>query len=193
MSPADLTDAPSVAVWLADRLEDDGIAYAIGGALALGAHGAPRMTRDVDLATYVPEAEVERLFDALERAGCIFRRDDARRDVERLALFRVRLGRTDVDVFVAFHPHHHEALARRVRLPGPDGRARWFLSAEDLAVHKLALFRAKDRMDLEALFAVKGPALDLAYVRRWLEALTEPGDVRRDELERLAARFGGRA
>ena len=48
-------------------------------------------------------------------------------------------------------------------------------------------------MDLEALFAVKGPALDLDYVRRWLEALTEPGDPRRFELERLAARFAGPA
>ncbi|MBI5479250.1 MAG: hypothetical protein HY906_10355 [Deltaproteobacteria bacterium] len=178
-----------MAVWLADRLGDDGIDYAIGGALALGAHGAPRMTRDVDLSAFVPEAEIERLFDALERAGCLFRREEARRGVEEISLFRVRLGRVDVDVFVAFHPHHHEALGRRVRLAGPDSRLRWFLSAEDLAVLKLALFRGKDRLDLEALFAVKGSSLDLEYVRRWLHALTEPGDPRRVELERLVTRF----
>jgi hypothetical protein len=186
-----LTDAASVAVWLVDRLTEDGIEYAIGGALALGAHGAPRMTRDVDLSVFVPEPEIDRLFAALERAGCLFRRDDARRDVERLALFRVRLGRVDVDLFVAFHPHHHEALGRRASLPGPDGRRRWFLSAEDLVIHKLALFRGKDRLDLEALFAVKGPRLDLAYVRRWIGALTEAGDPRREELERLAQKFAG--
>src|SRR3972149_2057056 len=40
-------DGPvAVAAWLAERLEADGIAYAIGGALALGAHGIPRMTDD---------------------------------------------------------------------------------------------------------------------------------------------------
>lgn len=186
---APLDDPVAVAMRLADGFEADGVAYAIGGALALGAHGAPRMTRDVDLSVFVPEAEVDRLFDALERAGCLFQRAHARLDLERIALFRVRCGRVDVDVFVAFHPHHHAALARRVAVAGGDGKPRWFLAAEDLAIHKLALYRTKDRLDLEALFAVKGPGLDLAYVRHWVEAMTEDGDPRRAELEGLTARF----
>jgi hypothetical protein len=191
VSAPDLADAPAVAVWVVDRLDEEGIAYAIGGALALGAHGAPRMTKDVDLSVFVPEPELDRLFDALDRAGCRFQREQARREVAEVALFRVRCGRVDVDLFVAFHPHHHEALRRRVGLPAPDGRARWFLSAEDLVIHKLALNRPKDRLDLEALFAVRGGRLDLAYIRRWVAALTEAGDPRRDELERLVARFSG--
>jgi hypothetical protein len=184
-----LTDPVTVALRLADGLEEDGIAYAIGGALALGAHGAPRMTRDVDLSVFAPEAEIDRLLDALERAGCLFQRAHALQDLARIALFRVRCGRVDVDVFVAFHPHHHEALARRVAVTGSDGKSRWFLAAEDLAIHKLALYRTKDRLDLEALFAVKGPGLDLAYVRRWVHAMTAEADPRRDELERLVERF----
>jgi hypothetical protein len=186
-----LTDAASVGAWLADRLGDEGLEYAIGGALALGAHGAPRMTRDVDLSVFVPEADLERLYDALERAGCLFRREDARRSVARLALFRVRCGKVDVDLFVAFHRQHFEAMSRRVRVAGPDGRERWFLSAEDLAILKLALFRSKDRLDLEALFAVKGPHLDAAYMRRWIATLTDQGDPRRTELEALLTRFAG--
>ena len=41
--------AHEVALRIANRLDDDGIAYAIGGALALGALGAPRATKDVDI------------------------------------------------------------------------------------------------------------------------------------------------
>src|SRR3990172_2388234 len=59
-----LDDPVAVAAWLAERLEADGIAYAIGGALALGAHGIPRMTDDVDLAVFAPEAQLDPLFDA---------------------------------------------------------------------------------------------------------------------------------
>lgn len=187
MSPA--ADPAAVAAAVTDQLEGEGIPYAIGGALALGAHGFPRSTADVDLSVFVPEDQLDRLFDALERAGCMFERAAARRAIERIALFTVRRGHVLVDVFVSFHPHHHEALARRVALPCPDGRERWFLSPEDLAVHKLALARPKDVLDLERLFAARGSDLDVAYVRRWIEAITPEGDSRRATLDDLVSRF----
>jgi hypothetical protein len=184
--PADPTGVASL---LGDRLDVEGIDYAIGGAVALGAHGVPRTTADADLSVFVPEPELGRLFDALERAGCLFERETAAREVERRAFFSVRCGRIGVDLFVSFHPHHHESHRRRVRFADPDGRERWYLSAEDLVVHKLALFRLKDRADLEALFALRGDELDLGYVRRWIHAIVPPGDPRRAELEALATRF----
>jgi len=184
-----LDDVATVSAWLADRLAEDGIEYALSGALALAVHGVPRMTNDVDVSVFAPQDALESLFDALERAGCIFRRDHARSDAGRMALFRVLLGRVSVDVFLAFPPHGPAAMQRRVKVAGPDGVERWYSSAEDLAVHKLALFRDRDRDDLAHLFAAQGERLDLGYVRRWVEALTEPGDPRRAELESLAARF----
>lgn len=187
---AEWTDPPAVAARLAGRFEEEGIDYAIGGALALGAFGIPRMTDDADFAVFVTEAELDRLFDALERAGCLFDRARARAEVGRISLFGGRCGRVGVDFFVSFHPHDHEALARRVRLPGADGRDHWFLSAEDLAIHKLALLRAKDLADLERLFAARGPELDLAYIRRWIRAIAGEQDPRWAALEELARRFG---
>ncbi len=190
MAPAPPTDPAAVAAWVADRLDEGGIPYAIGGALALAAHAVPRATKDVDFSVFVPEPDLDRLFDAVERAGCLLDRSRARADVDRVALFAARHGRVGIDFFVSFQPHHHEALARRVAFPGPDGRPRWFLSAEDLAIHKLALARAKDHMDLEHLFAAVGDRMDVAYVRRWLHALTGEGDPRRSQLESLVSRFG---
>ena len=187
--PAAFDDPGSVAAWVAERFEEDGIVYAIGGALALGAHGIPRMTDDVDFSVFVPEDEIQHLFDSLERAGCAFDRAGALAGVRRIHLFHGRCGHVGVDFFVSFHPHHHESIARRVLLPDPAGKPRWFLSAEDLAIHKLALFRPKDLPDLERLFAMSGPVMDLAYVRRWVEAICGAGDPRRAALEDLARRF----
>ncbi|MBI5478469.1 MAG: hypothetical protein HY906_06410 [Deltaproteobacteria bacterium] len=188
MAPA-LADPATVAGWVTDRMDEDDLPYAIGGALALAAHGFPRATADVDLAVFVSEADVSRLFAALERAGCAFSPAAARAAVRRVALFTVRCGRVLVDVFVSFHPLHHESLARRVRLRCPDGIERWFLSAEDLAVHKLALARPKDVVDLERLFAARGADLDVAYVRRWVRAVAGRHDPRTALLERLIRRF----
>ena len=187
--PPRLDDPTSVAAWVTDQLEDAGIPYAIGGAVALSAHGFPRTTADVDLSVFAPRDELDILFDALDRAGCLFDRADARRAIDRMFLFTVRCGRVLVDLFVSFHPHHHDALERRVALRCPDGESRWFLSAEDLAIHKLALARPKDAADLERLFAATGSDLDLDYIRRWVEAITEDGDPRRQALADLISRF----
>jgi hypothetical protein len=186
---ASFDDPGSVATWVAVRLDEDGILYALGGALALGAHGIPRMTDDVDFAVFVAEDGVERLLDSLERAGCRFDRARALAEARRIHLFHGRCGHVGVDFFISFHPHHHESVTRRVVLPAADGSPRWFLSAEDLAIHKLALFRPKDLADLERLFAARGPDLDAAYVTRWIEAICDPGDPRRDALSDLLTRF----
>jgi hypothetical protein len=188
MTPA-RTDPATVGSWLGDRLAEENIPYAIGGAVALAAHGIPRNTADVDLSVFVPEDELDRLFDALERAGCLFERAHALAMARKINLFTVRNGHVNADLFVAFHPHHHEALARRVELRCPDGRARWFQSAEDLVIHKLALARPKDFMDLELLFAARGASLDLTYVRRWVSAIVGAADSRLGQLEALERRF----
>jgi hypothetical protein len=83
---------------IARSFDDAGIAYAIGGALALGVWGAPRATKDVDITAFVPPAELARVIDALERAGVIVDRAAAARDVARIGLFRGRLGRIIIDV-----------------------------------------------------------------------------------------------
>jgi hypothetical protein len=139
----------------------------------------------------VPEGDFDRLFSALERAGCMFDRHESRAALHRISLFTARFGNVLVDLFLSFHPLHHESLRRRVSLRCPDGNERWFLSAEDLSVYKLALARLRDYADLERLFAARGPELDVAYIRRWLEAIAGERDARVDRLEDLIRRFAG--
>jgi len=53
-------NALAVARRIAERLDEDGLPYGIGGALALGVWGAPRATKDVDLTVFVGEHELSR-------------------------------------------------------------------------------------------------------------------------------------
>jgi hypothetical protein len=178
-----------VAARLADRFDEDGLAYALGGALALGAWGVPRTTTDVDIAVFVAEPELDKLLDSVERAGAMVDRAEAHRSVAKTGFLVAHLGRTRLDLFIAHHPWHAEMHARRQLLPTPDGKERWFLSLEDMALAKLLYARPKDIQDLERLFAVQRSRLDLAYLRRWLAAMVPVSDMRLQILEGLARRF----
>lgn len=181
-----------VARRLAERLDEDDIAYGIGGALALGAWGAPRSTRDVDITVFVPESDLPRCLDALERAGVLLDRGDAARDVARIGMFKGRAGKIMVDVFLMAHPQYGEMKARCVRIDDAAGGELSFISAEDLCLHKLLFGRPKDVIDLEELLA-RRPAIDLGYVRGWLTRMVPPGDARLDVLDNLEQRFARRA
>ncbi|HEY5934364.1 MAG TPA: hypothetical protein VIU61_07015 [Kofleriaceae bacterium] len=176
-------NAAQVAVHVATRLDEDGIPYAIGGALALGTWGAPRATSDVDLSVFSSKQELAKISDALERAGMMFDRSAAAKDVDRIGLFKGFIGRTRVDIFMSDHPHMSDMHRRRICIDGL-----WFISAEDLTVMKLIYGRDKDLIDLERLFAVR-PQLDVVYVRHWLDQMVPAGDRRHVTLEDLARRF----
>jgi hypothetical protein len=79
-------------------------------------------------------------------------------------------------------------MDRRARFDMPGHGPRWFHSAEDLAVNKLAPLRNKDLADLELLFAARGPELDVGHIRRWVDAITAEGD-RDAALDELVRRF----
>lgn len=181
-----------VASHLCDRFDEDHLPYALGGALCLGAWGVPRTTSDVDVAVFVSEPDLPRAFDALERAGTIVDRDNARRTVARTGMFVGRIAGMRLDVFIAHHPMHAEMERRRVALTTPDGKSRWFLSAEDLVLTKLIYNRPKDVADLDRLFAVQAGQLDAVYVADWLARIVPPGDVRHARLADLVRRFGTR-
>jgi hypothetical protein len=172
------------------RMDEDGVPYAIGGALALGVWGVPRATKDVDLTVFVPEHELPRVIDSLERAGVIVQRDAATRDVARIGLFKGQLGRILVDVFLSSHPQYLDMHRRVRRIVDPSGGALSVLSPEDLCIHKLIFGRPKDVADLESLIALR-TEMDLGYVRSWLVQMVPAGDRRIDVLDDLERRFRG--
>jgi hypothetical protein len=180
--------ALALAARLGACFDDAQLPYAVGGALALGAWGAPRATIDVDVSVFVTEHELEPLFDALERGGVMIDRANAARLVPQIGMFKGRFGKMYVDVFVATHSQYDEMKQRRVARALPTGETVWFLSAEDLVLHKLIFGRDKDEADLARLLAVQ-QKLDLGYVRRWLTRMVPAGDRRFAMLDDLERRF----
>jgi hypothetical protein len=179
----------TIAEHIASCLEEDGLAYAIGGALALTIWTLPRETVDVDLSIFARNDELPRVFDSLERAGVMLDRIAAAKTQARIAMFTGRAGRTQIDVFCGEHPHFDDVRKRRRQVASPEtGTLLWFISPDDLAIFKLLFARAKDVPDLEHLFA--GAHLDLAYIRGWLEKIAAPGDRRFALLDDLERRFG---
>lgn len=187
----DTLNALAVARRIAARLEEDGVAYGVGGALALGAWGAPRSTKDVDITVFVTEDELPRCFDALERAGVMIDRVNAARDVARIGMFKGRAGRILVDAFLMGHPQYEEMRRRCVTIDDTTGGKLSFISAEDLCLHKLIFGRPKDVIDLEELISHR-PSIDLAYVRGWLTRMIPAGDPRLALLDDLERRFATR-
>ena len=180
-------NALDVARRLASCFDEDHIRYGIGGALALGIWGAPRATKDVDVTVFVPESELSRVIDTLERAGVMVDRLSAAKDVSRIGMFKGRLGVTFVDVFMLGHPQY-EAMQARLQSVADEHGTLSVISPEDLMIHKLVFGRGKDTTDLERLLAVR-PTMDITYVRSWLVQMVPAGDKRLEVLDDLERRF----
>jgi hypothetical protein len=181
---AETPTAAEVARTVADALEQHGLAYAIGGAIALGFYATPRATVDVDINVFaVPPQELPRALSALAAAGFVADEDAAalaRRAVSE-GQFRGRLAGLRVDVFVPAIAYYAE-LARRRRQIVLLGRPAWILSGEDLVVLKMMFFRRKDLADVESVLRDQGPRLDRAFVRAKLVELVGTDDERLREL-----------
>lgn len=163
----ELPSAAEVARGLADALEEAGIPYAIGGAIALGYHSTPRATIDVDLNVFLdPMSDIERIVEVLHRGG--FEPDAETAALKRQAVqdgqFRGRATGIRVDVFVPSVPYYAE-LRERSREAVLMGRPIRILGADDLAVLKMMFFRTKDLADVEALLLSPEANLDRAFVR----------------------------
>lgn len=182
-------DAGEAAEQLGDALERAAIPHAIGGALAMGVHGYPRGTLDVDVNVFVQLDQLDRVLDVLHEQGLSVDDDEARARAERDGMFVARLHGMRVDVFVPSIPFSWEAERTRVQLHQGE-RAYWFLAPEALCVFKLLFFRGKDRVDLERFVPARAGALDHPYVRRWMVDMMGDDDERVRFWDQLVARLG---
>lgn len=186
---SELPAAPEVARQLADALEQAGISYAIGGALAYGFHAPPRATNDVDLNAFVPLDQLDGLLDALEAGGAELNRAAARSSAATRGDFRAHVRGMRIDIFVPSIPLC-DAAEQRVLQGLLLGRPIKILTAEDLVLFKLLFYRPKDLLDVERLVAFQGEALDRDYIRRWLVEMMGEEDVRLRRWDQIVTEYG---
>lgn len=143
-------------VAVCDALDEAGVPWALGGALALAyATEEPRGTRDIDVNVFVPSSSAAAVFGALP-AGVRHGAADVRA-VQRDDQVRLLWGDTPLDLFFAAEPFHHEVASRVQRVPFA-GRTINVLCPEDLAVFKAMFDRGKDWVDIETM--VESRSLD---------------------------------
>jgi len=174
---------------LIDRLEESGVEYALGGAIAYGAWAEPRGTLDIDLNVWVANDALGRVFAILESAHVDVEQVAATRDAADRGMFVGFHGNYRVDVFVPSVAFYETARRLRVRVD-LIGRATWVLSPDVLAVFKMLFFRPKDLADVGRLLEIAAARIDPAFVRRELVDMLGADDERIAEWDRLVRAAG---
>ncbi len=165
----------------------EGIAHAFGGAIAYAYHAEPRATRDIDVNVFLPASDARVALQLLRETGVTvdIERDTAR--VERDAQVRLRWGPVPVDLFFSAVDFHDDCRLRARVVPFGDVEIP-ILSAEDLAVCKVAFNRDKDWLDLREMLLIQGERFDADYALRWLTEILGPEDTRTARFEALLRR-----
>ena len=146
--------------------------FVLIGGFALGFHGVPRGTKDVDIVPEPSPANLGRLWGALEslEAAPVEHADPAFRPQEMPVAFTLdglleggnwaldtRLGRLDLMPEVAGVESYDELRARAVEAELPElGRPIWIAGREDLVTMKQEAGRPQDLIDVQALRMAEG-------------------------------------
>ncbi len=152
------------------------IPYAIIGGLAVQRWGQPRLTRDVDLTMLLEPGREE---STLREIVAAFppRIDDAVAFALAHRVLPVDVpGGSEADLSLGLPGYEEHVVARAVPYDLGGGREARLCSAEDLIIHKALAGRPQDVLDIEGIVARQGKAVDVAYVRRWLEELARTCD-----------------
>jgi predicted nucleotidyltransferase len=159
-------------------LDDGGIDWALGGALALAyATEEPRGTRDIDVNVFVPSASVAHVFAALPTE--IAHSSDDEQSVVDSDQVRLWWDDTPVDLFFAASDFHMQVAGRTRRVPFAGSHVN-VLGAEDLAVFKALFDRSRDWVDIDEMAAAG--ALDRTVAAERLASLLDRPDPRIDRL-----------
>lgn len=134
---------------LDERLEQQGVPHAFGGALALAwCTERARGTIDIDVNLLIPASDWQSAIDALPEAVKVTRKD--REILKRDGQVRVWWEKTPLDLFLN-STDFHDGIAARIRRETFAGKSLPFLSCFDLAVFKAFFNRTKDWADLEEM------------------------------------------
>lgn len=170
-----------------ERLEQAGLPYAFGGAIALNYYREPRATLDVDINVFLPPEQQADVLAVLSGLYDLPDRDRIERQLIRDGQSRTTWKSTYVDLFLSTTELHDSMAARIQRQPFGDTEIP-VLSVEDLLVCKVLFDRPKDWVDVSAVAAAEGSQLDRQYIYSWLQHFVGPDDERipriTEELER---------
>lgn len=198
MRPPEPEDLEAFSRHVVALLDEQGIAYAIGGSLAAMEYSEPRLSIDVDLMVVVEPEQVAGLVVSVERWGVYVTPLDVILSVmlPRGRPFHVIDGASGskADIYPIRETGITGSAMKRRRERVWDhktGATAWFLAPEDVILLKLRHYRAggevarKHPEDIAKILEVMAPDLDIAYIERWSRELGV------DDLWQVLWRLGG--
>lgn len=156
---------------LLNSFPPDAPPYCVIGALAVGAWGRPRATKDIDLLILLEESTQPEFTAWLGSVGFTPDEDWARQNpLMKGRGIRLRHRSHPVDLMIPGDGHEREALTRRVSLT-IEGLPVWMATPEDLILLKLKACRDHDLVDARSVVHQQAARLDLNYLWNWADQL----------------------
>lgn len=163
-----------------DAIEETGIEYMIGGAVALSAWGEPRTTQDFDVVIHLPYERIALLSQALKQRDMLVPFevivDLLIREEGDLAINAIHLySGYKAELFLLRPSDHYRkvALGRRRQVDfNPTLGTVYVHSPEDLIIYKLRYYnlseQTKHMRDIQSILLAMGNELDLNYIETWI-------------------------
>lgn len=157
-----------------ETAESLGVPHMAVGAIAAGAYGIPRATKDIDLLVSIDAGNGIR-----ELMQCLEEFIEFDQQVQSITWGRRHVGTSrgippfKVELFEMFDDDfvRSEFSRRKLTFVPILGRKVWLPAAEDVVIQKLRWGRNKDLDDARDVLAVQGPeTLDMAYIENWCTA-----------------------
>lgn len=151
-----------------------GLNYAIIGGAAVQFWGQPRLTIDVDLTVAVPLDQPSSVFIQLVLDRFPARIDNALEFAQRNRIILIKTTNgCPADISMGLPGYEDEVMDRAVEFALEPGKAIRVCSAEDLIIHKAIAGRPQDVRDVEGIVYRQRDGLDVAIIRRWLQAFAD--------------------
>lgn len=149
-------------------LDAEKVPGVIIGGIAASVLGRPRLTRDIDALTILPEDEWQRVVDSSARYGIEARIDDALEFARRSRVLLLRHVASGIDLDITFGGLDFERSAVESALDLEIGGISIRLPrVEDLLVMKAVAGRPKDLEDIRGLLDAH-PEADCEEAQRWV-------------------------
>ena len=132
-------------------LLDNGVKFLLVGAYAMGAHGYPRATGDIDIWVEPSADNSQRVYRALAAFGAPLHEIDEATFIQPGIVFQIGIAPRRIDLMSAVsgvgfdEAYQHRQIVEIEGLPIP------ILSYDDLIKNKRATGRDKDRLDADRL------------------------------------------
>ena len=171
MSEANATE---LVLQFIDALDAAGVEYMLVGSYSSNFYGRPRSTKDAE---FVVQVDEKQLASVAQRLGPEFQLD--RQMTFETVTMTVRYvinhppTAFKIELFLLSDDDHDRERFRRKQKAAFEGRSVSLPTAEDVVITKLRWSqtgaRAKDAADVAGIVAVQRNALDLDYIRLWLD------------------------